>query len=323
MGALLSRMQMRCVVLLLFGTFCVSAKTWRVGMPKEDVPKADTYRCIISKAPTAIGSITDVQAFPSNRHTVHHALLFVCADVLEYFQKFVDSGKSFPCMDGSNLGSVCTKQMKQMYGYDNMQVDDPQALAPLKYPDGVGILVGQRSPYKYGMLQVHNNHPTANEDTHFDMTIRDDVVMPNKVFIEQLTPDDFVIPPGKSNYDVHIEKFTVPYPLHIWGFHSHFHAIGSEVHAQVYHGSELKLRYDFVKGVTPSPTHQIPEPLKLSKGDRIEGFCRYNSTLRSYATPSGAMHSTTEMCNIGIMVFVPTSEHEIMVARAAISEEAA
>merc|ERR1712054_59477 len=314
-------LQTRFALLLLFATLCVSGTTtWRVGMPKEDVPKADTYRCVIRKAPTAVGSITDVQAFPSDRHTVHHALLFMCADVSDEYQTYVESGESFLCSDGSDLGQVCTRHIEQLYGYDNMQVNDPQAVAPWTFPQDVGIVVGQQCMYKYALLQVHNNRPTRDEDTHFDMTVRENVVLPNKVVITQLVPAQFTIPAGVERYDVHVPTFTARHPIRIWGMHSHFHAIGSEVHAKVYrheNGTEPMFQYDFVKGISPSST-QTFKSLELRKGDRVEGLCRYNSTSRSYPTPSGDMHSKNEMCNIGMMLSVPTSKEEIMLARAAV-----
>jgi hypothetical protein len=280
--------------------------TWRIQMPSEDVEVADLYRCVAQKLPAEVASITTVQAFPSDRKAIHHAMIFVC----EGLAASVMPGKAFECFD--DLSTYCTGSKKQIWGYDNMQATDDSAIAPFVFPPEVGVVVGQNTDYRYALLQVHNNKPIAQEDTAMALTVSLGVKEPQRVEITQLCPDDFTIPPHRKSYTVAVEamRYMGKVPVHLWGTHTHFHMIGKSANFTGSRRGKVVLRYHFERGRNHSSTTSYPKPFKVEPGDVFRGSCTYDSSTRSVPTNAGMTHDTEEMCNIGLMFFMKCSTSE-------------
>jgi len=291
-------------------------EVWKIQMPKEDVPKADMYRCTAKKLPGDLGSIVKMQAFPSSIKGVHHAMLFMCEGVDHSVLDKVAAGKSFPCYAGPQ--EFCTGHASQIYGYDNMNAIDVLdhkshfSTSPLAFPDGVGVIVGQKTTLRYALLQVHNNRPIHGEDTHFDLTVKMGVTEPNRVMITQMLPGSFEIPPGKESYKVSVPTQTYhgKAPLHLWGVHSHFHMIGTAVHFEVKRAGKRVLDYNYHKGKDKSTTVQKPA-FEIRTGDTLSGYCTYDSRKRSKWTYSGMSHDGEEMCNIGLMIYAKCDNEKL------------
>jgi len=272
---------------------------WKVAMPAEDVLKPDTYRCVALKLPADVASIRKVQAFPSDRNGVHHAMVYVCQGLADTAK----IGASFPCFGGVN--EFCTGRVKQVFGYDNMQTTEASAVAPFVLPDGVGIVVGQKTDFRYAVLQVHNNKPIKREDTYFTLTVAPTIVEPNRMAITQLVPPDFTIPPRHKRYTVHVPAVTYQSaPFHLWGTHVHFHSIGTLANFSVARRGKTVLHFEYVKGASVSSTIKYPKPFKIESGDVFSGSCTYDSSGRAEPTVAGMTHDTEEMCNLGLMCFV-------------------
>merc|ERR1712070_441579 len=126
-----------------------------------------------------------------------------------------------------------------------MQRSEASAVEPLQFPDGVGVIIGQKTQLRYAVLQVHNNRPLRHENTRFELTVKVGVKEPNRVMITQMMPWAFSIPPRRKKYRVTVDSSTYrgKVPLDLWAVHSHFHEIGTSVHFKISRGDKTVLRY--------------------------------------------------------------------------------
>ncbi|CAG9581176.1 unnamed protein product [Danaus chrysippus] len=233
-------------------------------------------------------------------HTAHHMLLYGCsepgADDLvwscgEMQNNDIDSryNTASPCQSGSQI----------VYAWAR---DAPS----LKLPEDVGFLVGENSPIKYLVLQVHYMHkfPEGQTDNSGVLLQYTTERMPRQAGVFLLGTSGVIAPHRVEHMEtactLHEDKV-----IHPFAFRPHTHSLGTEVSGYVVRrastGDEWRLlgRRDPQE---PQMFYPVDDMDPIKKNDVLAARCVMNNT-HEYPVKIGATNKD-EMCNFYLMYWV-------------------
>jgi len=199
-------------------------------------------------------------------------------------------------------------------GYEHM--DAMSKNHRISFPDGTGIAIGAQSPYKYAVIEVHNNMPIKQDASGFRLEYSPGTP-PKQITQDRLScPDEGqLIPPLRPSFKFGCVGYdwTAAEDAHVVLLHFHFHGLGKQISYAVQHadGSKTPGAVWFVAGgkdadavgtnigagVTHHKTVTLETPLTLKHGDKMLIECEYDTTHKKTPTKFGPS-SDDEMCNI-------------------------
>jgi hypothetical protein len=269
-------------------------------MPKSDVHKPDTWRCLTLELPQKRQgdvAVTAWRAMPSEPTLIHHQTVAFCEHPLHGPDKGVYDCKveGFPCFDHGSQTFVG--------GYDFMSIKTGGRVtdAQSNFPRGVGLSVGPRTKHRYAVLQVHNNKALKGDQSGFELTMAPGMP-PNQYSMTLMASNDFVIPPGQESYKVPItDTSALPKgPMNVFAVRAHFHLLGKR--AGVTGLGDDKSHHFF----TPEKMMMRPaEPLLVQDPSKLAAHCTYDSRKKKTPTKMG-FDATQEMCDMWFLSFQAT-----------------
>lgn len=273
-------------------------------MPNVRPTKAEIYLCTpIRIAPRTSYSIVGFEP-NATMHTAHHMLLYGCAEPgsneavwncgeMQSKDRDHDFHAASPCKSGSQV----------VYAWAR---DAP----PLTLPEGVGFLVGEDSPIKYMVLQVHymnkfEEGQTDNSGVFLHYT--------NEVLSKQagviLLGTSGAIPPMREEHMETSCAIKENKVIHPFAYRVHTHALGKVVAGYVVR-QHIERDYWTLLGKRDPQTPQMFYPIfdkhSIGKGDILAARCTMKSDRETW-TLIGPTNKD-EMCNFYLMYWVENDE---------------
>lgn len=236
----------------------------------------------------------------ASMHTAHHMLLYGCSEpgsndsvwnCGEMQRNVIDEiySTASPCRSGSQI----------VYAWAR---DAPS----LHLPKDVGFLVGQGSPIKYLVLQVHYMHrfPKGHTDNSGVFLKYTKAHMPRQAGVILLGTSGIIMP----NMVEHMETactMTEDKTIHPFAFRTHTHSLGTLVSGYVVHRNKDGDEWTLLGKKNPQlpqmfyPTENR-DPIK--KNDVLAARCTMNNS-HEYVVKIGATNQD-EMCNFYLMYWV-------------------
>lgn len=212
---------------------------WKGGAPDlthqmaeaytPDLSQGDVYRCFVMSArSTEDRWLSGVEVKPGNRAMVHHVLLFLDGKGVGDRNDAADPGPGYACFGGPNLGS----------GLDSLGGAGGWApgAAPLKLPDGVGLLVPKGSQV---VAQIHYSARTAPDSIGPDRTSVGFTFARSRVTKRfrqlPLVNNTFVLPAGDPHVEVNeLPLFRyLPGSFHLLAVAPHMHLLGKSMQVEM------------------------------------------------------------------------------------------
>merc|ERR1719220_2604145 len=221
----------------------------------------------------------------------HHMLLYACPMPMS------EPGIPYDCMHHA----MCRGGQSIMFAW-------AKNAPPTTLPQGVSFLVDP-SQRRYLVLQIHYAKPLPDPD-HTGLSLqfqRSETKYQAGILL--MLRGSLSIPPNTpaTHGDVNC-VLPSNTPLHMFGYRTHAHALGSVITGYVYNEKDHKYR-QIASGSPQWP--QAFYPMKkintVQPGEIVTARCTYNSTGVNHETHIGGT-AGDEMCNLYIMYFTEVSK---------------
>lgn len=258
-------------------------------MPGVQPTQPDDYYCTAYNLSYEEAYIVNFKPKP-NHSTASHMLLIGCGNV---FRKDHLHPGSWNC----DRNAVCDN-LTVLYGW-------ARNAASTQLPEGVGFQVGQRTPVRYLVLQVHYDSPIPDgesDTTGLELQID---LQPQRYLagIHVFYAKDRTIPPGRTNFPVDVNCVASrEETIFVFAYRVHTHSLGRAVTAYLLHNGQWTL---LAKGDPHQPQAFYPlnRTVPVKPGDVLASRCTYNTMSRTLPTEIGP-EAIQEMCNLYLMYYV-------------------
>jgi len=272
-----------------------ASPTMDLVMPGARPTVHDAYICASFDVSNMTGGMEPVHVTGFVPHAkankAHHMLLYACTMPMN------EPGIPYDCMHHA----MCRGGQSIMFAW-------AKNAPPTSLPQGVSFLVdpGQR---RYLVLQIHYAKPLPDAD-HTGLSLqyqREETKYQAGILL--MLRSGLSIPPNTAvtHGDVNC-VLPSNTPLHMFGYRTHAHALGSVITGYVYNEKNHKYR-QIAAGSPQWP--QAFYPMKkintVQPGEVVTARCTYNSTGVNHETHIGGT-AGDEMCNLYIMYFTEVSK---------------
>lgn len=279
-------------------------------MPRSVPLEPDTYQCRSTRAPAGLSHTVAFHPVERQAH-MHHLILFGCVDPVQHppATAIPDGGIAPPqtLSDTWNCGMgqpVCRDQATVMYAW-------ALQAGPMRFPKGVGHVVGGKSRIQYFVLQIHyKNAFPAGLPAPVGLSLSLRPGLPDRFAgMLVLVGSGFSVPPHTPKHQVAVEcAYERAEILHVFAYRTHAHDLGTLI------TGHKRVEGNLSKFATRSPQRPqgfvvLPDVLSLEKGHRIQATCTYDSMGVDTPTRAGS-GAADEMCNLYLMFYTDApSQH--------------
>ncbi|XP_034949913.1 peptidylglycine alpha-hydroxylating monooxygenase [Chelonus insularis] len=281
---------------------CYSIDKYLISMPnvKPNIP--ELYLCTPVKLNTT-NTYYIIEFEPkASMNVAHHILLYGCKTPGSAKPVWNCGEMSKSADDDDDTASPCSDGSEILYAWAR---DAPK----LVLPDGVGFKIGQKSPIKYLVLQVHYAHVEHfqhGETDNSGILLHYTQKPMNKLAGVYLLGTMGRIPPRSTEYMETACEIKENKTLHPFAYRTHTHSLGKVVSGYLvtpdYKWIELGKR----NPLTPQMFYPVHNNVTITEGDTVAARCTMYST-RDTWTSIGPTNND-EMCNFYLMYYVENDE---------------
>lgn len=263
-------------------------------MPKVQPKQADDYYCTALHVNYDEAFIVHFEPKIDNAKA-YHMLLFGCANISNeehVHPGFWNCDRNEPC-----------RNLTILYGW-------AQNTPTTTLPPDVGFRIGQMSPIKYLVLQVHYASSLADGESDSSGLKLQISRLPQRFLagIHVLYSNYNVIPPGQYNYHININcRMLLQDSMFLFAYRVHTHSLGTAVSGYKYNVDNSSWSL-LAKGNPhwPQAFYPMNRTVRVQPGDILAARCTYNTMRKTTATVIGR-GASMEMCNMYFMYYALSS----------------
>ncbi|XP_059165122.1 probable peptidylglycine alpha-hydroxylating monooxygenase 1 [Physella acuta] len=270
-------------------------------MPQVQPQDPDTYLCKAMKVEEAHKYITGFVP-TANANIAHHILLYGCEYPGGDPESIWDCGEMSTTTRNYQKGSVCAEGSRILYAW---AMEAPR----LNLPPDVSFDVGQKTPIKYLVLQVHYKNvtsfkPPLNQKDSSGLTlITTQTATPKEAGVYLMVTDGVIRAHTTEYFEVACE---MPEDIEIipFAYRTHAHTLGRVISGyRVRDGKWTEIGRKDPR--LPEMFYNVTNPgITIKKGDILAARCTMENTL-DHDVAIGSTQND-EMCNFYIMYYVNT-----------------